>query len=452
MDLPAGFMAQFATLGVAALDALPQSLAAEPSVSVRYNSRKGASVPEGCDPVAWCPTGCYLAERPAFTLDPAMHQGLYYVQDASSMFIHHVIDHLTASGEPVRYLDACAAPGGKTTAALDVLPAGSLAVANEYVAARASMLRENLAKWGVPCVVRQGDTSRFAADGAVFDIIAADVPCSGEGMMRKDAKAVEQWTPALVAECAARQRQIVDNLWLALAPGGYMIYSTCTFNRTENEEMVQYMIDRYGAEPVEIPVDPSWSIIPAIGNDFPAYRFIPGAIRGEGLFMAVVRKPLSAEAVTGSGRQKKQKQQKQRDNRSRKETIRIPAEVREWLLPESGVDLSVSAEGNVVAMLRSQWADFPYMPEIEMATLKGRDLIPTQMLAMSCFLNPEAFPCHEVDKNMALEYLRNQAVTLPVGTPRGMVLLTYGGDPLGFVKNIGSRANNLYPRSWRILK
>ncbi len=286
MDLPAGFMAQFATLGVAALDALPQSLAAEPSVSVRYNSRKGASVPEGCDPVAWCPTGCYLAERPAFTLDPAMHQGLYYVQDASSMFIHHVIDHLTASGEPVRYLDACAAPGGKTTAALDVLPAGSLAVANEYVAARASMLRENLAKWGVPCVVRQGDTSRFAADGAVFDIIAADVPCSGEGMMRKDAKAVEQWTPALVAECAARQRQIVDNLWLALAPGGYMIYSTCTFNRTENEEMVQYMIDRYGAEPVEIPVDPSWSIIPAIGNDFPAYRFIPGAIRGEGLFMA----------------------------------------------------------------------------------------------------------------------------------------------------------------------
>ncbi len=350
------------------------------------------------------------------------------------------------------YLDACAAPGGKTTAALDVLPAGSLAVANEYVAARASVLRENLAKWGVPCVVRQGDTSRFAADGAVFDIIAADVPCSGEGMMRKDAKAVEQWTPALVAECAARQRQIVDNLWLALAPGGYMIYSTCTFNRTENEEMVQYMIDRYGAEPVEIPVDPSWSIIPAIGNDFPAYRFIPGAIRGEGLFMAVVRKPLSAEAVTGSGRQKKQKQQKQRDNRSRKETIRIPAEVREWLLPESGVDLSVSAEGNVVAMLRSQWADFPYMPEIEMATLKGRDLIPTQMLAMSCFLNPEAFPCHEVDKNMALEYLRNQAVTLPVGTPRGMVLLTYGGDPLGFVKNIGSRANNLYPRSWRILK
>lgn len=452
MDLPDGFMAQFATLGVAALDALPQSLAAEPSVSVRYNSRKGASVPEGADHVTWCLTGCYLAERPAFTLDPAMHQGLYYVQDASSMFIRHVIAHLTMSGDPVRYLDACAAPGGKTTAALDVLPGGSVAVANEYVAARATVLRENLAKWGVPCVVRQGDTSRFAADGAVFDIIAADVPCSGEGMMRKDAKAVQQWTPALVAECAARQRQIIDNLWPALAPGGYMIYSTCTFNRTENEEMVQYMIDRYGAEPVEIPVDPSWGIVPAIGNDFPAYRFIPGAVRGEGLFMAVVRKPLPAEAVTESGRQKKQKQQKQRDNRNRKESVRIPAEVREWLLPECGADLSVSAEGNVVALLRSQWVDFPYRPEIEMATMKGRDLIPAQMLAMSCFLNPEAFPRHEVDKAMALEYLRNQAITLPTGTPRGMVLLAYGGHPLGFVKNIGSRANNLYPRSWRILK
>ncbi|MEF2642622.1 MAG: rRNA cytosine-C5-methyltransferase, partial [Paramuribaculum sp.] len=179
MLLPEGFMARFEGLGVPALDALPQALAEEPSVSVRYNRLKHSLPPDGADTVPWCPEGCYLPSRPQFTLDPALHQGLYYVQDASSMFIAHAVRHLTASGQPVRYLDACAAPGGKTTAALSALPPGSLVVANEYVPSRAAILRENLVKWGAPAVVTQGDVSRFAADGASFHIIAADVPCSG---------------------------------------------------------------------------------------------------------------------------------------------------------------------------------------------------------------------------------------------------------------------------------
>ena len=449
MNLPEGFLAQFSSWGVAALDNLSVALSTDPIVSVRMNTAKGLVLPDGADVVPWCPVGCYLAQRPSFTFEPEFHQGLYYVQDASSMFLRHVAGFLTADGAAVRYLDACAAPGGKTTAALDVLPKGSLVVANEYVATRAAILRENLTKWGVPCVVRSGDTARFAADGAQFDIIAADVPCSGEGMMRKDAKAVEQWSPALVAECASRQRQIVDNLWDALAPGGYMIYSTCTFNRAENEDMVEYMIEKYSAQPVKIPISDQWGIVAAVGADFPAYRFIPGAVRGEGLFLAVVRKPMDDEFdVTAIAKPRKEKPRKG----GKEKLPAIPKEVNSWLKPEAGGVLKVLPDGSIRAAFPMQWSDFPYIPEIEIATLKGRDIIPSHDLAMSVALNVEAFPLQEVDKSTALEYLHCNAIALPSEAPRGIVLLTFGGKPLGFVKNIGSRANNLYPRSWRILK
>ena len=449
MNLPEGFLAQFASWGIAALDNLSVALATEPVVSVRYNTAKGVMPNPDADIVPWCTVGCYLAERPAFTFKPQFHQGLYYVQDASSMFLRHVVAALTADASAVRYLDACAAPGGKTTAALDVLPKGSLVVANEYVATRAAVLRENLIKWGVPCAVRSGDTSRFAADGAVFDIIAADVPCSGEGMMRKDAKAVEQWTPALVDECAARQRQIIDNLWPALAPGGYMIYSTCTFNRAENEQMVEYMIEQYGAEPVEIRIDSSWGIVPAVGADIPAYRFIPGAVRGEGLFLAVVRKPMDDEPeFTPCSKPRKEKSRKG----TKEKLPSIPKEVTTWLKPDCGAELKAMPDGSIKALFPMQWPDFPYIPELEVATVKGRDVVPTHDLAMSVHLNREAFACQEVDEPTALEYLHCQSIILPGDAPRGIVLLTHQNKPLGFVKNIGSRANNLYPRSWRILK
>lgn len=451
MDLPEGFLEQFAPYGVPALDSLASALAGEPSVSVRYNRSK-CITPHSAgtsDVVPWCPEGRYLPERPQFTLDPAVHQGLYYVQDASSMFISHVVSHLTASGNPVTYLDACAAPGGKTTAAIDAFPARSVVVANEYVAQRAAVLRENLAKWGVPCAVCQGDTSRFAAAGAMFDIIAADVPCSGEGMMRKDPKAVEQWSPQLVAECAARQRQIVDALWPALAPGGYIIYSTCTFNTAENEDMVRYLIDRYGAEPVAVPVNDTWGILPAIGADFPAYRFIPGAVRGEGLFMAVLRKPADADDSGASSRSSSRKNRRQAPSPKPSPSIR---EAEKWLVPGTGATFAESPDGTVTATFPALQPGFPFHPALTVASVRGRDLVPSQELAMSCLLAPDAFPRCEVGLPVALEYLRAQAVTLPPDTPRGIVLLTYGGRPLGFVKNIGSRANNLYPRQWRILK
>ncbi len=226
--IPEQFLKMMVSLDRQEFDALPAALDTEPEVGVRLNTRKPFRITSDAERVAWCPTGLHLPERPSFTFDPLLHQGAYYVQDPSSMIMWHVARMIADEfGRPVAWLDACAAPGGKTTAAIDALPDGSAVVANEYVAARAEILRENLAKWGYPLVtVTQGDTSRFSGMGEIFDVIAADVPCSGEGMMRKDDEARRQWTPRLTEQCAALQREIVGNLWKALRPGGYLIYST----------------------------------------------------------------------------------------------------------------------------------------------------------------------------------------------------------------------------------
>ncbi|MCM1292528.1 MAG: rRNA cytosine-C5-methyltransferase [Bacteroides sp.] len=442
--LPEGFLTMLASLPGEPFVRLAEALTGESSVSVRVNPARPVAIEDADGRVPWCENGYYLAERRAFTFDPRWHQGCYYVQDASSMFIDYVVRRLTDDCRPVRYLDACAAPGGKTTAAIGALPDGSLVVANEFVGQRAAVLRENVAKWGNPaCTVLQGPTDRFARDGARFDIIAADVPCSGEGMMRKDDEAVAQWSESLVEQCVSRQKEIVDNLWQALVPGGYMIYSTCTFNRRENEDMVLWLMEHYGAEPVAIDYDPEWGIIPAVDPRVKACRFLPGSIRGEGLFIAVVRKP------DGHDENRPTRKQKKHERRMQGKTMAVPKEVAGWL--NCDTRLSCDAEGNITARPHTAFDDHPYAPAVTVATMKGREPVPTQELAMSTLLRRGTFDEVELTRDQAIEYLRCQALTLPETMPRGIVLLTYGGYPLGWAKNIGNRANNLYPKQWRIL-
>ena len=459
MELPAQFLDIIRSYGSESFEALPQALAEEPSVSVRFNRAKGCGPAAGADIVAWCPQGVYLPERPVFTFHPPLHQGAYYVQDASSMFLWHVLSRLTADGRPVRYLDACAAPGGKTTVALDVLPQGSVVVANEFDGRRAGILRENLTKWGAPLqMVTSGDTARFSAYRGVFDIIAADVPCSGEGMMRKDPEAVSQWSPALVSQCVERQREIIANLWPALAPGGYMVYSTCTFNRDENELMVSRLVEDYGAEPVEIAVDPAWGIHGAIRSPYPAYRFVPGRIRGEGLFMAVVRKPVnegdgcSGDDVAVTKEAAKERKQRKRDAKSAAPALSadVRRRIEEWVIGDCRLTLSTDAQ-TVIALPAHPFGAHPWQPAVEVATVRGRDVMPSHALLMSTLLRPGAIPSAEVDAPTAIAYLRGESVSLPGSTPRGIVTVNYGGLPLGAAKNLGNRANNLYPKPWRII-
>lgn len=457
MNIPQGFIDEIKSYESPHFDGLIEALSeTDPSVSVRANSGKGIVVPDGADLVPWCKEGWYLVRRQPFTFDPAMHQGLYYVQDASSMIISHIVKTLVSEFEEdasLRYLDACAAPGGKTTAAVDALPSTALVVANEYASARAVVLRENIIKWGTPnVVVTRGDASKYGKLKAFFDIIAADVPCSGEGMMRKDSDAVAQWSHSLVEECAMRQREIVDSLWMALKPGGYLIYSTCTFNRSENEEIIDYICRNYQAESVRIPYCDEWGIVEGINTKAHCCRFLPHRVKGEGLFVAVLKKTKSDDCE--QPRKPSAKIKKQGKNKQEQQF----KEVEQWLQSPEKYDLRIIGSDQIsvfpkhyaseLALLQST-LDVIYSG-VTIASIKGKDIIPAQSLAMATLLNKKSFHNHEVDYATAIAYLRRESVVIE-SAPRGYVLLTYKNEPLGFVKNLGNRANNLYPQEWKIL-
>jgi len=350
--------------------------------SIRLNPKLSTGVrPQ--DKVLWCEEGYYLSDRPQFTFDPLFHAGCYYVQEAASMFICHILRQF--ENKPVAVLDLCAAPGGKSTALRSVLPEASLLVSNEPIPTRAQILLENITKWGAEnCIVTNNYPRDFRKAKTKFDLILCDVPCSGEGMFRKDPATISEWSVQNVGKCWRLQREIVADAWECLNPGGTLIYSTCTFNTKENEENVRWIIDTYDAEPIDIPTDPSWRITGSLlsGFDAPVYRFIPGITRSEGLFVCALRKRMKSEEL--------------RMKSSSLFTLNSKLKILQTDLPQGD------------------------------------------------------FPCVALSNSDALRYLRGEALVLPAETPRGIVTVTYQGFPLGPVKNIGNRANNLYPKPWRI--
>jgi len=400
MELPSDFcLLMQKTLGRAEADALFGSLDVPSPVSVRLNPRKMARPCwEGAEPVPWCAEGYYLPSRPAFTLDPLFHAGCYYVQEASSMFLRHALRHVVDGiavlrsrvGEPLsglRALDLCAAPGGKSTLILSVLPPESLLVANEVMPQRAEVLRDNIAKWDARhALVTQNQPRDFAALRDSFDFIVADVPCSGEGMFRKEPAALRQWSLRYVEEMARLQRSIVADAWPSLRPGGYLVYSTCTFNPREDEGNVQWLLDTFHAESIDLRPEEGWQVMPAsqsaLRADLPAphaYHLLPSRVRGEGFFLSVMRKPEGAVS---------------------------PCRKKAW------ERLHVLLDG-------------PAQPDV-------------------------AYPQVELPLMEARRYLRGESLTLPTDTPHGLVEVCYEGHALGLMKNLGTRANNLYPKSARI--
>lgn len=458
MNLPASFIdSARALLGDEEYGKLYAALQQEPPVSIRLNSLKSIK-PEGVsEPVPWAANGFYLAQRPTFTFDPLFHAGCYYVQEASSMFVGQALKQYVDG--PVVMLDLCAAPGGKSTHARSLLPEGSLLVANEVIRNRSQILAENLTKWGHPdVVVTNNDPADFASLGSFFDVILTDVPCSGEGMFRKDPGAIDEWSPENVDVCRQRQRRIIADIWPCLKPGGLLIYSTCTFNTKEDEENVAWMSDEFGAEVLEVERDEAW---PITGNllaeaDFPVYRFLPHRTRGEGFFLAALRKPHDAQPEAAASPVSKKKNKKGGNAASSVSKEQLSAAAG-WLLHPD--DYTLSVEGTTVTALSGRFAgELGALAQclrivqagVQVAGAKGKDLVPMHALAMSRLLAPSAFPSEELGYEQAIAYLRKEAIVLPSTAPRGYVLLTYRGVPLGFVKNIGNRANNLYPQEWRI--
>lgn len=457
MTLPEGFVQAMQQLDNVDSDALLAALEQPPSVSIRYNRRKAPAEPPytGTEPVAWCADGVYLPERPVFTLNPLMHAGCFYVQDASSMIYQTIATMLTArlreADRPLRVLDLCAAPGGKTTAIINALDDHEVIVANEYVPARAAVLRENIAKWGFPgAAVTNAPAEAFGRCGSLFDIVAVDAPCSGEGMMRKEAVAVGQWSEGLVRQCAALQRDIVSHAVSSLRSGGFLIYSTCTFNITENENNAAAIAEANGLEMITLPLPQDWGIVSSCRADVPALRFMPHVTRGEGLFVCVMRKPEDTGSdipATRSGRDK---------GTGRRDKTQIPSVPSDWLLRQE--EYHSRFDGKTLSMLPVALDELMSRLEgikilsagVTAAELKGREWAPTSQLALSTAFNPKAFEIVDIDEETALSYLRHEALRLPEGTPRGFVAPAFKGHPLGMAKNVGNRANNLYPAAWKI--
>lgn len=451
MNLPADFI--HSVRGQLGEETAPflAALAEDAPVSIHLNpfkrERNLLTFLQPVERVPWSEQGYYLEERPSFTFDPLFHAGYYYVQEASSMFVEHVVRKLVSA--PVTCLDLCAAPGGKSVGLLSALPEGSLLVSNEVVRQRTNVLSETLIKFGHPnTVVTQNSAQDFTAFPGLFDLILVDAPCSGEGMFRKDEVAVHEWSPQNVKMCAARQKGILGDVWTALRPGGLLVYSTCTYNSDENEENMRWAANNLGAIITKVEVDAAWNIAPSYDEKACGHHFYPHKVKGEGLFATVLQKPDGQLSGVGFHLKKNRKQSTS--------FIKDPAEYAKLItthesfhLMESGdrtIALpKVHAETIVTLMQNLKWIS----AGIELGEKKGKDFIPAHALAMSIALNRGAFCNHEVTCEQAIAYLRKEAIILPEA-PRGMVLLTWQNEPLGFVKNIGNRANNLYPNEWRI--
>lgn len=359
---------------------------------------------------------------------------------------------------PVRCLDLCAAPGGKSTHLSSLLPDGSLLVSNEVIRNRSYILAENLAKWGnASTIVLNNDPAEIGeALPEQFDLIVTDVPCSGEGMFRKDEASVGEWSVENVQLCAARQRRILHDIWPALRPGGLLIYSTCTYNTEEDEENVRHIVEELGAEALPVATNETWHVTGPLRYGNPVYRFFPHKTKGEGFFLAVLRKEGDEEYEVENERPTKSS--KNKGKKDKKATLPIPQEAWDYFREKKNITLEW--DGPQLRMIPTAHKHFfdrirdkrlrILSAGVVVGESKGKDLIPSQALALSLELNPSTFPDAELTWEEAIRYLRKEAITLPEGLPKGYLLMRYQGVPLGFVKHLGNRSNNLYPQEWRI--
>lgn len=453
--LPTAFVAMIQELLPLEAEALLAALDEEPRVSVRLNASK-CSTPLGDLPLAtavpWSAgRGYYLSSRPSFTADPRWHAGQYYVQEAASMTLSCIRSYL--GDEALRALDLCAAPGGKSSLLLDLLPSGSCLISNEYVRSRAHILTENLQKWGSPySLVTHTEASRLGAMRAAFDLILVDAPCSGEGMMRKEEEARRQWSPQLVAQCAQLQRKILEDIWSALHPGGLLVYSTCTLNRQEDEDQVSYLCETLGAEALPLPELERYVARSSL-SPYPCYRMMPHQLAGEGLFLCLLRKAGTPEEDSVA------KPKKTKGQKPRSAAPKPTPELQRWLREAESFAWRSPDEQQLYALPPALAALYDQLQALQIPILsagvavaeqKGRDWLPLPALALSQSLNLEAFVRCELSREEALRYLAGEALLLPSDTPRGFVLVCYEGQPLGFAKHLGNRTNNMYPQPWRI--
>ena len=396
-------------------------------------------------PVPWCGHAFYLKKRPAFTLDPHIHAGVYYVQEASSMFIHHALTELLAGQIDLKALDLCASPGGKTTL-LASIPNFRLVLANEIIQTRVPALYENVVKWGAPHVfVSNNDPRDFEKVGGMFDVVLVDAPCSGSGLFRKDEDAARSWNPALVDFCALRQKRVLADAYKVLAENGIMVYSTCSFSLAENESNLDFFLEEFDAESIQVSLKPEWGIVEthSLVHKAYGYRFYPDKLKGEGFFCAFIRKKSSNISPIPLMKMVQYKAGRTDDL------------IKKWLSPT--IELNCFLKEKEVFVLERKnelehaiFKQFLHLRKsgLRIGTLMRDELIPDHELSMSTLYSKDLVQV-EVTYEQAIRYLRKEDMLLEI-QEKGWAMITYRSVPLGWIKSLPGRINNYYPMNWRI--
>jgi 16S rRNA C967 or C1407 C5-methylase (RsmB/RsmF family)/NOL1/NOP2/fmu family ribosome biogenesis protein len=437
-------------LGAATASRVVEGMGEEGTVSVRLNPDKPTAAFAGLRAVPWCPEGRLLPNRPEFITDPLWQAGAFYVQDAASMAVGQVAAHFL-EGHETAVLDLCAAPGGKSTHLASVVPDGCLLVSNEVIKSRQGVLRENLMRWGKSGHAMSGLDPDLMANRlpGFFDMVVVDAPCSGEGMFRKDPASRDEWSSDLVELCAARQQRILLAAYDLLAPGGVLIYSTCTLNLLENELNALWIKEEGNMAFEAIPDALAPGAQPAL-KGVPGLRFMPGYTESEGLFLCVLRKPgINLGLPDGAS------PRRQRLVEPHKLVVK---ELAGWV--DKGMRLFEHREQirflpeAVVVTAESLLALAPLINlGTPLATVnRKRPAEPEPALALSTALSPKAFPAQVLTAEEAVAYFRKDHLVLE-GAPHGWTLLTYQGLGFGWAKILANgRVQNHWPGEWRIRK
>ena len=422
-------------------------------IRIRRNAiapeRCAAHLPGSLTSIPGIADGFYLHTDARIGNSPLHHAGAFYVQEPFAMAAVAALP-LTPG---MRVLDLCASPGGKSTQIAAAIGEKGVLVANERVASRVPVLAGNLERMGVSDAVVLSADADTVADlfPGCFDAVVADAPCSGEGMFRKMPAAAKEWGPAAVTACATRQSGILEAAYRALRPGGYLLYSTCTFSTEENEERVAGLLARHpDLTPFPIP-DPlcATSAPPAPGTPLPAgweracRRFYPHLAPGEGQFVALMRKNAGTCGTPAY-----------RDSAkplTRADSAVVAAFLAEVMEDPSGLSAAVMTKGGISLPpgLPAPPADVLYAYGTRLGEIRKGRLIPHHhffsvlgaRMRLRCDLAPD-------DPRLAA-YLRGNV--FPCSLPDGWGAVLVEGVPLGGIKVTGGVAKNHYPKGLRLV-
>ncbi len=419
--------------------------------SIRVNPAKFSilnSQFSNSDKVPWSQNGYYLNKRPSFTFDPLFHAGCYYVQEASSMFLEQALQQTVDLSQKIKVLDLCASPGGKSTHILSLISVESLLVSNEIIKPRAGVLKQNIIKWGSGnVIVTNNDPQHFQKLAGFFDVLVVDAPCSGSGLFRKDAEAINEWSLANVQLCCVRQQRILADALPALKENGVLIYSTCSYSAEEDEDIMDWLIDEMNMESISLKTEKEWGIVETYSNKNNAtgYRFFPDKLKGEGFFITCFKKKEIATA-------KKYKAGKPNGvSAKEKETIRP------WIGKTNGVAflkyenfLFAWRQRLINDFLLIQWALYIQYAGTNIGELIRDKLIPDHALAMSPLVSAD-ITTTDLDLDNAIRYLQRGELSVNADV-KGWGLVTYQNYILGWINALPNRINNYYPKEFRILK